>query len=280
VFRPLALVALLVVACGAPAPTSSPTPAPTPTPGPTTAPTPAPSPSPSAAARLLEVTSEGGFIAPSARLGQLPTVVVDADGKIYTQAFDDSGTPHLIPGVEVRDVGAAGAAAIMQAIHDAGLDQNGDDGGAPGDTGVTIFTVELNGEEYINRVVATGPGRPGGGGPATDLLNRLLDTTETWGSSGAASSTYAPVAYRVYVAPADSAGSENMDWPLTTAPDQFGSPATPDFGVTGLRSGIILGGDASTFAAAVAGASSQETFTFDGHAYQVWVRPLLPDELG
>jgi hypothetical protein len=205
---------------------------------------------------------------------------VDTDGKIYTQALDDSGAPQLIPGVEMRDVGAGGAAAIMQAIHDAALDQNGDDGGAPGDTGVTIFTVELNGEQYVNRVVATGPGRPGGGGPAVDLLNRLLDPTEGWGTSGVTSSTYEPVAYRVYVAPTDAGGSDSTDWPLTTAPDQFGSPATPNFGVAGLRSGIVLGDDASAFAAAVSGASSQETLTFGGNPYQVWVRPLLPDELG
>ena len=280
-FRPLALVALLAVACGAPAP--SPTPAPTPTPSPSTAPTPAPSPSPSAAALLLQVTNEGGFIAPSARLGQLPSVVVDTDGKIYTQALDDSGTPKLIPGVEVRDVGADGADAILQAIHDAGLDQNGGDVGVPGDSGVTIFTVELNGEEYITRVAANGPGvpgHPGGDNPQIALLNRLLDPAETWGAGDVPTATYQPVAYRIYVAPTDAAGGDTMDWPLSAAPDQFGSPATPDFGVTGLRSGIVLGADATAFAAAVADASSQETFTNSGHAYQVWVRPLLPDELG
>jgi hypothetical protein len=241
-------------------------------------------PSPSGSRLLLEVTNEGGFIAPSARLGQLPTVVDDADGKIYTQAFDESGTPKLIPGVDVRDVGADGADAILQAIHDAALDQNGGDVGVPGDSGVTIFTVELNGEEYVTRVAASGPGVPGHPGgednPAIALLNRLLDPAETWGAGDVPTATYQPVAYRIYVAPADAAGSDNMDWPLSAAPDQFGSPATPDFGVTGLRSGIVLGDEATAFATAVANATSQETFTFDGHAYQVWVRPLLPDELG
>ncbi|MEP7360117.1 MAG: hypothetical protein ABI744_00925 [Chloroflexota bacterium] len=230
---------------------------------------------------LLEVTVEGGFIAPSARLGQLPSVVVDADGKIYTPAFDDSGTPKLIPLVDVRDVGPDGAAAILQAIRDAGLDQNGDDGGAPGDLGVTIFTVQIDGEEYINRVVASGPGRPGGDNPAITLLNRLLDPAETWGATNdVAPATYQPVAYRVYVAPADGADANTMDWPLATAPEQFGSPATPDFGVTGLRSGIVLGDESTAFAAAVADADSQEIFTSGGNAYQVWVRPLLPTELG
>jgi hypothetical protein len=233
---------------------------------------------------LLEVTNEGGYNAPSARHGQLPEVVVDTAGKIYTRNVDPTLISELIPRVDVRDVGADGADAILQAIRDAGLDKNGGDVGVPGDSGVTIFTVELNGEEYITRVAASGPGVPGhpGGGdnPAIALLTRLLDPAETWGGGDVPSATYQPVAYRIYVAPADAAGSDNMDWPLSAAPDQFGSPATPDFGVTGLRSGIVLGDEATAFATAVANATSQETFTLDGHAYQVWVRPLLPDELG
>lgn len=275
-FRSMAVVALLVAACGAPAPTQSPTPAPTPSP--TTAPTPSPTPVPPSARLLLEVTNEGGFIAPSARLGQLPTVVV-ADGKIYTQAVDLNGEPLLIPGVVVRDFGAVGAAAIFQAIHDAGLDQNGGDTGVPGDLGVTVFTVMIDGEQYVTRVAASGPGRPGGDNPATQLLNRLLDPTETWGASDATSGTYQPVAYRIYVAPVTASEGDLIDWPLATAPDQFGSPATPDFGVTALRSGIVTGADANAFAAAVAAATSQATFTSGGHSYEVWVRPLLPDEL-
>ena len=230
---------------------------------------------------LLEVTNEGGFIAPSARLGQLPSVVVDTDGKIYTPAVDDSGTPKPIPGVDMRDVGAAGAAAILQAIRDAGLNQNGDDGGAPGDTGVTIYTVQIDGDQFVNRVVASGPGRPGGGDdPATALLNRLLDPSQMWGATGVITASYQPIAYRIYVAPTAEAGADSMAWPLATAPVDFGSPATPDFGVTGLRSGIVVGDDAQAFASAVATASSQETLTSGGDAYQVWVRPLLPDELG
>jgi hypothetical protein len=247
-------------------------------------PTPTPSPSPQGATLLIEVTSEGGFISPSARLGQLPTVVVDADGKIYTQAVDESGTPKLIPLVDVRDVGAQGAAAILAAIRDAGLDANGGDSGAPGDTGVTIFTVVIDGETYVNRIAATGPGVPGhpGGGsnPAFDLLSRLLDPAETWGAANVTTTTYEPVAYRVYVAPASAAGSDTVDWPLATPPADFGAPQTPDFGVTGLRSGIVTGADAQAFAAAVAEAGSQATLISGGDAYQAWVRPLLPDELG
>jgi hypothetical protein len=233
---------------------------------------------------LIEVTSEGGFIGPAARLGQLPTVVVDTDGKIYTPALDASGAPKLIPIVGVRDVGPEGAAAILAAVHDAGLDANGGDSGAPGDTGVTVFTVAIDGETYVNRIAASGPGVPGhpGGGsnPAFDLLNRLLDPAETWGAADVTTSTYEPVAYRIYDAPASADGADTLDWPLATPAADFGSPQTPDFGVIGLRSGIVTGAEAQAFAAAVAGADSQVALISGGDAYRTWVRPLLPDELG
>jgi len=280
-----------VIACGSTpvAPTATPTVPPTPvvtqppSAGPTAAPSPVPTGTPEAtgAALLLEVTSEGGFINPSARIGQLPTVVVDTDGKIYTPSGDVSGA--LIPVVDVHDVGEAGAAQIIQAIRDAGLDQEGDSGGIVADSGVTVFTVDIDGQEIVNRIGANGPGQPGqpGGGnnPAIDLLNRLTDPTETWGDVSAETSTYEPVAYRVYTAPAASGGGETVDWPLSTPLTEFGTPATPDFGVSGLRSGIVTGDDAATIADALSLKSSQDTVVYDGHPYQLWVRPLLPDEL-
>jgi len=208
-------------------------------------------------------------------------VVVDTDGKIYLPSGDASGA--LIPGVDVRDVGEAGAEQIIQAIRDAGLDHEGDDGGIVADAGVTVFTVEIDGQEIVNRIGANGPGQPGqpGGGnnPAIDLLNRLTDPTETWGATDVEASTYEPVAYRVYAAPAEASDGETVDWPLSTPLTDFGTPATPDFGVSGLRSGIVTGDDASTMAGALSLKSSQDAVMSDGHAYQLWVRPLLPDEL-
>src|SRR4051794_12004989 len=114
-------VAVLAAACGTSAPTASPTAsrpptsAPTSTPTvnettpptvaptsapatpaatPTSAPTSQPSDEPAAATVLLEVTQEGGFIAPSARLGNAPIVTVDTAGNIYTG--DPNAAPMLI----------------------------------------------------------------------------------------------------------------------------------------------------------------------------------------
>ncbi len=197
----VATLTTLLIACGSTTPTASPTvsqpptsaPASTPTAAPTlpsatTTPvpataSPAPTETPAGAALLLEVTNEGGFIAPSAHLGEVPSVVVDTAGNIYTAGPTPAcpsggGCGSLIPPVVVRDVGANGAAQILAAMRAAGLDKEGSSG-VPGDAGVTVFTAQIDGQEIVNRIAAGGPGGPGHPGaspqPAIDLLNRLLD---------------------------------------------------------------------------------------------------------
>jgi len=264
-------------------PTATATQLPTATPPatPTSAPTSQPTDTPAAAIVLLEVTQEGGFIAPSARLGQTPTVVVDSAGNIYT-ADPNAVTPTLIHPVVVRAVGANGAVAILAAMRAAGLDKQGSDPGIVADSGVTVFTAEIDGQEVVNRVGsggAPGPGHPGQSpNPAIDLLNRLLDPTETWGATNVSNVPFSPTAYKLYVAPA-AAGAGSVAWPLTTDLANFGSPATPDFGVTGLRTGVIAGTDTSILATALATATPETVVTSNGKTYQVWIRPLLPPEL-
>ncbi len=234
---------------------------------------------------LLVVTSEGGFIAPSAHLGDLPTVVVDTAGDIYEAGpvpTCPSGITYglLIPHVGVRDVGANGAAQILAAMREAGLDAAGPSG-VTGDAGVTVFTAEIDGQEVVNRVAAggPGPGHPGSSpAPAFDLLNRLLDAGETWGTADVVSATFVPTAYKIYAARVADGGSSTAEWPLASLAE-FGSPATPDFGVSGLRTGVVFGDDAPRLAMELGNQTSDTLVTSDGASYQIWIRPLLPPEL-
>ena len=133
----------------------------------------------------------------------------------------------------------------------AGLDTEGSSGVGNPDAGVTIFTAEIDGQEIVNRIAGggSGPGRPGSSPqPALDLLNQLLDTTETWGASDVAQKALTPTAYKVYAAQTTDSGTGRIDWPLPTSLADFGTPATPDFGVTGLRTGVVSGPDATTLA--------------------------------
>ncbi|HEY5520772.1 MAG TPA: hypothetical protein VIK08_08945 [Candidatus Limnocylindrales bacterium] len=298
----LLLPAILALACGSTQPSTAPTiapslaptaspslsptvvPTPPPVSGPTPSPTDQPSPTPEGATLLLEVTTEGGFIAPSAHLGQLPAVVVDTAGNIYT-ADPNSAGGSLIALAVVRSVGASGAAQIMAAIKAAGLDHANATGGGPGnpDAGVTVFSVVVDGQEVLNQISGGGapaPGHPGGSPePALDLLARLQDPGETWGAANVTTTPFVPTAYKVYDAPATSGGANAIDWPLSASLATFGKPVTPDLGITGLRTGVVFGDDATKLAAVGGSATSDTVFVSDNEQYQVWIRPLLPPEL-
>jgi hypothetical protein len=254
-----------------------------------------PTPSGAGVALLLKVTSEGGFINPAATLAALPTVAVYSDGRIMTPGPVDAIFPGpLVAPVAVRDVGPAGAAAILDAIRTAGLDKpaQGDPGIAV-DSGTNVFTVVVDGVTTTSRYAGGGPA--GGPGPvasgdegrtaALALLDRLLDPAEAWGAATAPESTYQPLGYRIFVAPGAPATDGNVTgppvaWPLTTPLSGFGTLATPDRGIPGLRQGALLGADAAAVGPVLQRATSQTTFTSDGSPFTLYVRALLPDELG
>lgn len=241
------------------------------------------------------MTSEGGFINPASTLAALPTVVVLVDGRILTQAADDgTGSSRLVPQVEVRDIGPSGVTAILAAIRTAALDKAATGNpGIPGDSGTTVFTVVIDGVTTTTRLAAGGPPGPGGPGRSADpgrtaafaLLDRLLDLTDTWGAPAATPAPYHPTAYRVYVAPDPaapdpSASPAPIAWPLSTDLATFGTAAAPDRGIAGLRQGVVLGADAALLGPVVATAAAGTTFTSGGKGFTLYIRPLLPDELG
>lgn len=285
-----AVLAVILAACaggGSPAPaTGSPGPTAAPSESPTTAP-----PTTEPIALILEVTSEGGFINPSARLAALPTVVVYSDGRVLTPAAPSTTNPDpLLPRVSIRDLGPGGVAAIQAAIQAAGLDKpTTEDPGISADSGVSVFAVNSGGSVTTTRFASSGggPGLPGGGGggperaAAFDLLNRLFDTTDAWGGSAAAETVYQALGYRVFAAPvaADPSAPAPISWPLTESLADIGTPTVPDRGVTGLRSGVVLGSDATTLGPVLDAAVAGTTFTSGGGTFTVWVRPLLPHEL-
>ncbi len=274
-------------------------------------------PAPSAAdgpGLLLEVESQGGFINPAASLSALPLVVVDDDGRIYTPAPPATGDQPLIPGVEVRDVGLPGVEAIISAVRAAGLDQAHDTDGVVADTGAIVFSVMNDGVATVSRFaradggssgaggVGGHPGEPGmpgqsggpdqlSGGAATPdptaaaafaLLAGLTDPKQPWGPSAGMPVAYLPGAYRVYAAPDSTTVGTELDpppaWPLAVSLATFGVPAASDFGIAGLRSGIVAGSDATTLAAGLRAVVEGTAISSAGRSWQVWIRPLLPGE--
>ena len=289
-FAAMASIAVLVAACAGTAATATPTTPSTPSGSPSASPA-------AAAALLLKVTSEGGFINPAANLTALPAVAVYTDGRILTPGPVDAMFPGpLVMPVVVRDVGPDGAAAILAAIQAVGLDEPATgDGGIAADSGTNVFTVIVDGVTTTSRFAGGGrPGQPGGPVASGDaervaalaLLDRLLDPGESWGATASVDTIYKPVGYRVFVAPgAPDSGDPNLTrpsvaWPLPTTLAEFGVAANPDRGIAGLRQGALLGGDAVLLAPLLEKATSITPFTSAGSPYTLSVRALYPDELG
>jgi hypothetical protein len=242
------------------------------------------------------VTNEGGFINPAATLAALPTVAVYADGRILVPGPVDASLPGgLVAPLVVRSIGPNGSAQVLAAIRQAGLDKAATGGpGIPGDSGTTVFTVVVDGTTTVTHLAGGGPPGPGGlgaqgsAGPgraaAFALLDRLLDATDTWGAPPAQETAYVPAGYRIFVAPAaaatDGASPTAVAWPLATPLDAFGTAALPDRGIAGLRQGVALADDAAKLTPLFKVATSATPFTSGGKSYTLFVRPLLPDELG
>lgn len=291
----VALVALAACSGGSASPTISGSPTPIDNPSRSVAPSASPIASPAAATLLLKVTSEGGFINPAAGIAALPTVAVYTDGRILSPGIVPAVYPGpLVMPLAVHDVGAAGAAAIVAAIQQAGLDKPATSGpGVPGDSGTSVFTIVIDGATTTSRFAGGQPGQPGGPVASGDaeraaafaLLDRLLDPTDTWGGPPTQESLYVPTGYLVFVAPSGPPSDPQVSqspaaWPLSTPLGGFGSPATPDRGIAGLRQGAVVGQDAVTLGPVLTRATALTAFTSAGAAYTLYVRPLLPDEAG
>jgi hypothetical protein len=294
-FNPVTAVvatALLVGACtsagGGPGATASP-------PG-SAGPSGSPAPTPASSQLVLRVAHEGGFVAPFVRLAQPPIVAVYADGRIISPAPVTMEYPgRLVAPFQVRSVGSDGARAILAAAAAAGL--TGTDAYYPAvgiaDAPDTVFVIVQNGTRITTRfnALAEGMGVPGGQGAseparkaAADFLARLSDPADTFGAPAAPTTLYAPTAFQVWVGPGAPVASDPaltqapVTWPLATPLTSFGTPATPDAGVAGMRVGVVAGADAVALAPILARATSLTPFISAGRMFSLLVRPLLPEE--
>jgi hypothetical protein len=72
----------------------------------------------------------------------------------------------------------------------------------------------------------------------------------------------------------DELPSRTVPWPVPGDPAAFGAPAEMD----GWRCGVVGGPEAEAWYAALEEADQLTRWIAGGHRYQVWARPLLPDE--
>jgi hypothetical protein len=281
---------VLVAACGGGA-TSSPASA-SPTPA---SPSPVPSASPGGAGFVIHASLTQA-LPPRVTFGNIPVMVVTADGRVLTQGpmVETYPGPLVAPIVE-RPISPAGVAALLGAAKDAGILRQGGDftgGRLPPGAAAGRLRIVVDGVTYdlVGDTNATLPcpltescpaAVPGTPAAFATFWYRLLDMASWLGPELGAEHEHAAASYAVIVAgpPEPWEGATPVVWPAAEpALDAFGKPVR---GEPGTRCGIASGDLAAGLRPVFAGATQLTPFVATASAsatHGLTVRPLLPGD--
>jgi hypothetical protein len=252
-------------------------------------------------ALILRVEVSGGFIAPAFRLTSFPSFTLEGDGRVIVPGAHDLVFPGpALPAANVRRLTEAGMQAVLNEVARTGLfgasiEYRGAQN-CVADAGDTIFTLHAGGRDVTVLVYGLGTLDPGSQCPGISAAEKAayrtlqnlggrLGNLEAWLPATAWADPswrpYRPTALRLLVRDAkadqpDPSGiaSQLLDWPDQTDPASFGDPLA----LGDQRCGVVSGGPAQTWYAALSTANQLTRFVKDGHRYQVTVRFQLPDE--
>lgn len=245
---------------------------------------------------VLQVGNEGGFIAPSFTLTQIPQFSLFGDGSILTPGVEPAIYPgSALPSIQRQVVAEAGIQAILQAAIDAGLKDGIDhtDLGGTGmaDASTTVFTFVADGVTHTVKVYALGglSARPDGMSQAEFNARKALQdflgslgTLQTWLPAGSvgASQPFDATGSRLLVSdyqPDAQLKEPAKAWPLGTPLASFGDSTS----IMGTRCGVVSGQDwTATLLPLVSNANQLTPWTSGGQRYAISFRPLLPNETG
>lgn len=243
---------------------------------------------------VIQVSNEGGFIAPSFTLTRIPQFSLFGDGSFLMPGVEPAIYPgSALPSIERQMVTEAGVQAILRAAIEAGL-ENGTDHTDLGSTGIadastTVFTFEADGVSHTVKVYALGmpSERPDGmSSEEFDARTALQDflvqlgTLETWLPAGSVGSAqpFEGAGSRLFVSdyqPDAQLEEPARAWPLDPPLASFG---TSD-GDMQTRCGVVTAQDwTATLLPLAEDANTLTPWTSQGQRYAISFRPLLPNE--
>ena len=285
----LAVAAIVLTACASgpavsPAPGS---PGPGITAGPTAPPSPSPTPSPSpignANVAVVRIEQTGGMLPPWETLRWYPTVVLYGDGRLIMEGpqieiFPGPALPNLV----VTRLSQAGVDQVLAWAVEAGLD--GPDrqlGPQILDAGATVFTIVS--ADGTHRTSITDPSATDAQIGAARQFQNILQSPRTWLADQIAGddTPYAFDRLRLISFPSDEQNlpdpgmANTVDWPLDTALSTLGTSwgEPPEY-----RCALVEGEDLTTLRPMLEQANELTLWRSDDVTYQLYLRPLLPDE--
>jgi hypothetical protein len=253
--------------------------------GPSPAPTPEPTP-PEGAAFLLRVETEQA-IAPLARFGWTPAMIITLDGLALT----GGAVPAIFPGPLVgpivqRQVTPAGWDKVVAAARAAGLLGGAIDLGGQ-QPGAELLRLRIVADGRVHDVVGSNvavpclpapcQGPPGTSAALQGFVGSVMDLSSSLGDDIGPEGAHAPAGYALVVGPPpddEGLAQPALDWPFAAGFDAFGKPFADG---SGFRCGTVEGEDAATLRPILDAATQITAFRdpVDGSLHGLTVRQLL-----
>jgi hypothetical protein len=241
---------------------------------------------------VLRVSTGGGFVPVEYNFTMVPEFSLYGDGRIIVTGPITLQYPGpALPNLQTTVVSEQTIQAILRAAKEAGLFQNGVDYGQPGvtDVGTTTITINAEGTTYKSEIYALGfedasgltPQQQQARAAVAGLNNKLIDPS-TLTSEELTWEDYDFTALTVYSRPVDPTVSTDstdiqpnrLPWPLTdlaTAGEDVGNSF-------GLRKVVVSGDELATLKPLLGKATQITLWKSGDMEYNLWFRPLLPEE--
>jgi hypothetical protein len=256
---------------------------------------------------VVRVEQTGGFVTAQTNFSRVPTLAVYADGRAIAEGAQIKiFPPPALPSLQVAQLSGAQVERIVDLADDAGLLVDGTEYGEPGisDATTTVVTIVSGGTTYVHEAYAlagAGSDLGDGGLPGLDeaanearatLNSFIAEATEIAGSSDA--EIWEPAAYGLQATPAVSPITENVDGTddiegvdstdgTAGTEGELMEPALPwelaDVDLAAAATCIPIEGDTAVeLREQFAAANTLTRFDQAGVEYEVWIRPVFPDE--
>ena len=240
---------------------------------------------------VIRFSTGGGFVPLEFNYTMVPEFTLYGDGRIIetgpvTMQYPGKALPNLQTTVVSEEV----IQTMLAAAKEAGLLQNGFDYGQPGvaDVGTTTVTVNAGGTTYNSQIYALGF-EDGGNltmqqqqarAAVNSLQGKLIDPSTLTGEQPVWES-YDFTAIRVYSRVVDTTTTGSTDiqpghlpWPLADLAKSGAEVANGQ----GLRMVVVSGDDLAMLKPLLEKATEITLWDSGDAKYNVWLRPLLPDE--
>lgn len=241
---------------------------------------------------IIRMSTGGGFVPMEYNITMIPEFTLYGDGRIIVTGPTTMQYPgNALPNLQTAVVPESVIQAMLAAAKEAGLFQNGVDYGQPGvtDVGTTTITVNADGATYTSSIYAIGF-EDGGNltmqqqqarAAIVTLQGKLMDPSAL-GAGQVAWESYDFTAIKVFSRAIDTTVStdptdirpNHLPWPLADLATA-GSEAPNG---QGLRELVVSGDDAATLKPLLKQATQITVWESGDHQYNLYLRPLLPDE--